>query len=66
MKDIKCDWCKSTDYKKVGEEYNGYAIMVCNDCSHEWVEGSVINKEKNKEYVKGCIGILEQMKKNKG
>ena len=34
--DPHCDWCGSVKIEKVGEEYNGWPILVCLDCNHEF------------------------------
>lgn len=33
---MKCDWCESEDIEQVGTEYNGWPIMHCKRCSHEF------------------------------
>ena len=42
---MNCDWCGSEDNKVVGREYNGWAIMVCHNCGHEFMNPDDVDEE---------------------
>ena len=45
-----CDWCMSDATEVVGREYNGWAIMVCRNCGHEFMNPDDVYEELAKEW----------------
>lgn len=48
---VFCGWCFSLNWKNVGTEWSGHAILVCKDCANKWVETNIFNS--SSQFLKG-------------